>query len=101
LSDAVIIFGANHRLKFFNRSYLKLWGLNIEKMQDEPKIDELINYQKLFFSDIDDWKNFCSTMVDNIMENRKFTITRDDKAEIFVSPQTFYDGSLMVTYSNK
>ncbi len=101
LSDAVIIFGANHRLKFFNRSYLKLWGLNIEKMQDEPKIDELINYQKLFFSDIDDWKNFCSTMVDNIMENRKFTITRDDKAEIFVSPQTFYDGSIMITYSKK
>ena len=101
LSDAVIIFGANHRLKFYNRAYLKLWGLNIEKMQDEPKIEELISYQKLFFSNVDDWQTFRSAMLDNIMQNRKFTIMRDDNAEIFVSPQTFYDGSVMVTYSKK
>lgn len=101
LSDSVIIFGANQRLKFFNRAYLKLWGLNIEKMQDEPKIEEIIAYQKLFFSDIDDWKIFSKTMISNIMENRKFTIVRDDKAEISVSPLTFYDGSVMVTYSRK
>jgi PAS domain-containing protein len=101
LTDAVIIFGANQRLKFYNRSYLKLWGLNIEKMQDEPKIDELISYQKLFFSDIDDWDTFKATMIANIMGNRKFTIVRDDNTEIMVSPQTFYDGSIMVTYSKK
>ncbi len=101
LNDAVVIFGANHRLKFYNRAYLKLWGLNIEKMQDEPKIEELITYQKLFFSDVDDWENFSTTMISNILDNRKFTIVRDDAAEITVSPQTFYDGSVMVTYSKK
>lgn len=99
LNDAVVIFGANQRLKFYNRSYLRLWGLNIEKMQDEPKIKELIAYQKLFFSNIDDWDNLHSAMLDNILQNRKFTIVRDDKVEISVSPQTFYDGSIMVTYS--
>lgn len=101
LSDSVIIFGANQRLKFYNRAYLKLWGLNIEKMQDEPKIEDLIAYQKLFFSNIDDWENFRTTMITNIMENRKFTIVRDDNVEIAVSPQTFFDGSIMVTYSKK
>ena len=101
LTDSVIIFGANQRLKFYNRAYLKLWGLNVEKMQDEPKIDELLAYQKLFFSNIDDWDNFKTTMITNIMENRKFTILRDDNAEISVSPQTFYDGSIMITYSKK
>lgn len=101
LNDAVVIFGANQRLKFYNRSYLKLWGLNVEKMQDEPKIEEIISYQKLFFSNIDDWKSFCTAMLDNIMQNRKFTIVRDDNSEIAVLPQTFYDGSIMVTYSKK
>lgn len=101
LNDAVVIFGANQRLKFYNRSYLKLWGLNIEKMQDEPKIEEVVAYQKLFFSNIDEWEKFRETMISNIMENRKFTILRDDNVEIFVSPQTFYDGSVMVTYSKK
>ena len=101
LNDAVVIFGANQRLKFYNRSYLKLWGLNIEKMQDEPKIEEVVAYQKLFFSNIDEWEKFSETMISNIMENRKFTVLRDDNVEIFVSPQTFYDGSVMVTYSKK
>ena len=101
LNDSVVIFGANHRLKFYNRAYLKLWGLNIEKMQDEPKIEELVAYQKLFFSDVDDWENFSSTMIANILENSKFTMVRDDGVEIVVSPQTFYDGSVMVTYSKK
>lgn len=99
LSDSVIIFGANQRLKFYNRSYLKLWGLNIEKMQDEPKIEEIISYQKLFFSNIDDWEKFKTTMISNIMESRKFTILRDDNVEIYVSPQIFYDGSIMITYT--
>ena len=101
LNDSVIIFGANQRLKFYNRAYLKLWGLNVEKMQDEPKIEEIISYQKLFFSNVDDWENFRTAMFDNIMQNRKFTIVRDDNAEIAVLPQTFYDGSIMITYSRK
>ena len=101
LSDAVVIFGANQRLKFYNRSYLKLWGINIEMMQDEPKMEELISKQKLFFSYIDDWDSFRTVMINNILENRKFNVVRDDKFEIFVSPQTFYDGSIMITYSKK
>ena len=70
-------------------------------MQDEPKIEEVVAYQKLFFSNIDEWEKFRETMISNIMENRKFTVLRDDNVEIFVSPQTFYDGSVMVTYSKK
>ena len=101
LTDSVVIYGANQRLKFYNRAYLRLWGLNVEKMQDEPKIEEIISYQKLFFSNIDDWDSFRKAMFDNIMQNRKFTVVRDDSAEIAVLPQTFYDGSIMVTYSKK
>ena len=46
-------------------------------------------------------KNLRKAMFDNIMQNRKFTVVRDDSAEIAVLPQTFYDGSIMVTYSKK
>ncbi len=101
LTDAVIIFGPNQRLKFYNRAYLKLWSLDYDKMQDEPKMEDIIAYQKLFFSNIPDWNNFRQTMFSMIMEGRKFTLTRDDNAEINVSPQIFYDGSVMLTYSIK
>lgn len=101
LNDAVIIFGANQRLKSYNRAYLKLWGLDFDKMQDEPKLDKIIAYQKLFFSNIDNWNELKQSMITGITEGKKFDLHRDDDVNIAVSPLVFYDGSIMVTYTKK
>ncbi len=101
LTDAVIIFSPNQRLKFYNRAYLKLWSLGYEKMQDEPKLEAIIAQQKLFFSNIDNWESFRQAMMSNIMAGRKFTLLRDDDVNLNVSPQIFYDGSIMLTYSKE
>jgi len=101
LSDSVVIFGANRRLKFYNRAYLKLWGIDIGKMQDEPKLETVLSYQKLFFPDISDWPAFCQSMLANITSGHKFDLTRDDNTGIAVSPAVFYDGSIMITYTVK
>lgn len=101
LSDSVIIFGANQRLKFYNRSYLKLWGLDFEKLQDEPKLEEVIGLQKLFFSNVDDWSSFKDSILENITAGRKFNLYRDDNTNLLVSPLIFYDGSIMITYTVK
>lgn len=99
LSDSVLIFGVNQRLKFYNRAYLKLWSVDFDKMQDEPKLDKLISYQKLFFSNVDDWEAFKQSMMANITQGRKFNLLRDDNVNIAVSPLIFYDGSIMITYA--
>lgn len=101
LSDSVVIFGTNQRLKFYNRAYLKLWGLDYDKMEDEPKLDDIISLQKLFFSNVTDWTEFKRAMLDNILAGRKFTLRRDDNTKISVSPHIFYDGSIMITYTIK
>ncbi len=101
LNDSVIIFGANQRLKSYNRAYLKLWSLDYDKMQDEPKLEKIIAYQKLFFSNVSDWESFKQSMMTNITEGRKFDLLRDDNVNISVSPLIFYDGSFMITYTVK
>ena len=101
LNDSVIIFGTNQRLKFYNRAYLKLWSLDFDKLQDEPKLDEVIGLQKLFFSNIDDWEAFKKRMMDNILAGRRFNLLRDDNANLAVLPLIFYDGSVMITYTLK
>lgn len=101
LNDAVIIFGANQHLKLYNKAYLKMWSIDRDKMQDEPKLDSLLAAQKLFFSNIDNWKEFKQNMIANITEGRKFELNRDDDAHIEVSPIVFYDGSIMITYTKK
>lgn len=99
LTDSVVIFGANRRLKFYNKAYMKLWVVDVHKMQDEPKLEQIMEYQKLFFSNIDDWDTFKESMSNNITNGRKFSLSRDDDVKIEVSPQVFYDGSIMITYS--
>ena len=101
LNDSVIIFGANQRLKSYNRAYLKLWSLDFDKLQDEPKLDKILSYQKLFFSNVDDWASFKQSMMENITQGRKFDLLRDDNVNISVSPLIFYDGSFMITYTVK
>lgn len=101
LNDSVLIFAPNRRLKFFNRAYLRLWGLDFDKLQDEPKIEEVIGLQKLFFSNVDDWTAFKQSMLDNIMSGRRFNLLRDDDKTLAVSPLIFYDGSVMITYTVK
>ena len=101
LTDSVLIFGPNQRLKFYNRAYLKLWGLDFDKLQDEPKLEEVIGLQKLFFSNIDSWDSFKKSMLDNIISGRRFNLLRDDNKTLAVSPLIFYDGSVMVTYTVK
>ncbi len=101
LNDAVVIFGVNQRLKLYNRAYLNLWSIDIDKMQDEPKLDKVLSYQKLFFSHIDNWEEFKQNMIANITEGEKFDLSRDDNVNIQVSPLIFYDGSIMVTYTKK
>lgn len=99
LSDAVVIFGTNQRLKFYNRSYMKLWALDFDKLQDEPKLEKLLTLHKLFFSNIDNWETFKQNMISNITEGRKFSLLRDDNTKIAVCPLIFYDGSIMITYT--
>ena len=99
LNDAVVIFGTNQRLKFYNRAYMKLWALDFDKLQDEPKLEKLLTYHKLFFSNIDNWETFKQNMLSNITEGRKFSLLRDDNTNISVSPLIFYDGSIMITYT--
>ena len=99
LTDSVLIFEANQRLKFYNRAYLKLWSTDYDKMQDEPKLEQMIAQQKLFFSNIEDWSTFEATMLAHIREGRRFNLVRDDDMNITVSPLIFYDGSIMITYT--
>lgn len=101
LNDAVVIFGANQRLRFFNQAYLKLWNLTQEDVQDEPKLDKIISLQKPFFSNIENWNNFKINMLANVTEGREFSLSRADDMSVSVRPLVFYDGSVMITYSKK
>ena len=57
LFDAVLIFADSGRLKFYNQAYVELWQSDETFLRSEPNISEVIDSQKRFFSQVDDWES--------------------------------------------
>ncbi len=100
LFDAVIIFGFDGHLNFYNQSYLNLWKADEQVLDKEPNISELIETQKGFFTKVDDWKGLKADIINHIISftTKTFILNRDDVDKIEVMSRTLSDGSIMVTY---
>lgn len=100
LFDAVIIFGFDGHLNFYNQSYLNLWKTEEEILEKEPNISELVETQKDFFTKVEDWKSLKADIINHIISftTKTFVLNRDDVDQVEVMSRTLSDGSIMVTY---
>lgn len=46
LATAIIIFGADKRIQFFNSSYTKMWQLDAEWLSSEPEMGDVLEMQR-------------------------------------------------------
>lgn len=51
LAEAVAVFGGDGRLKLWNPSYGRLWGLHPEDLESEPHISRIVEKVKSFFAE--------------------------------------------------
>lgn len=100
LFDAVIIFGFDGHLNFYNQSYLNLWKIEEEVLEKEPNISELVETQRDFFTKVEDWKSLKADIINHIISftTKTFVLNRDDVDQVEVMSRTLSDGSIMVTY---
>lgn len=98
--DAVVIFAANGHLQFYNESYLKLWRQDEIFLQKEPSISELIESQKDFFTNVDNWSSLKNEILGHILNpaTKAFILNRNEIDDIEVLSTTLADGCVMVTY---
>ena len=98
--DAVLIFGTNGRLSFYNQAYVKMWNASEDKLKEEPNLEELIEMQKSFFNKQDDWQKLKENIVNHLssMTTKSFELNRGKKDAVEASAKNLTDGSLMVTY---
>jgi len=99
LFDAVIIFGSNGRLNAYNQAYLKLWQLDEIIMQNEPSISELLEAERKFFSNVDDWQELKNDIISHLMtaDVNTFRLIRNDGVKIEILSSLMSDGSIMIT----
>ncbi len=98
--DAVVIFGADQRLKYFNRSYKKLWKANDAELRNLPNLAEVLEMQKPYFNRQENWENLKQNMLGHILNIcARFQLERDDKVRLEVIPVILSDESVMITYT--
>ncbi len=99
LFDGVIIFGSNGRLKACNQTYLSLWKLDELIVQEEPSLSELLDKEKHFFSNFENWQELKEDIIAHLMNanTRTFRLVRSDGVKIEILSSLLCDDSIMVT----
>lgn len=102
LFDAVLVFGTNGRLNFFNDAYLKLWNADKNLLAAEPTFDEVLDSQRPFFAKDEDWDSLKEGIRANIlnMTSKTMSLQRRGGENLTLGVAHLSDGSLMVTYKS-
>ena len=100
LFDAVLIFGSDGSLTFYNQAYIKLWKSNKTFLSSGPTLPEVIESQKRFFVKEGNWKELKKSLINHIvdMTNKRLSLSCDDLGDLEILSGTLSDGSLMITY---
>lgn len=101
LSEAVAAFGGDGRLKLWNPSFGRLWGLHPEDLEGEPHIIALVEKMKAFFAP-DIWPAKKEKLMDVCLNRvtQEARLMRADDSLIDLTSVPLPDGGVLVTYKD-
>ena len=99
ISDAILIFGSNGKLTFYNQAYLDLWKLKNEQLQNEPTFNDLLEMLRPYFKDVANWNAFKKEIFNYLFSNntQAFSIKRNGVDTIECFSTLLANESIMVT----
>ena len=100
LHEAVAVFGGDGRLKLWNPSLARMWGLAGQQLSGEPHLADLAEAIRGFFPGIEDWAAFKSYLVLQVAEPeaRAGRYERSDGSVLDYAIVPLPDGGCLVTY---
>ncbi len=102
LTDSVVIFSPNLKLKLYNTSFASLLGLDTEEqLSTSLKLQDIIELQKTILPEVEDWQSFKNNMINHITSITTFKLKLKDNTNLTVTPSVLPDTSLMITYHKK
>ena len=98
--DAVLIFGANGRLSFFNDAYVRLWNADKNFLAGEPSFDDVLDSQSRFLAQDEDWETLKKGIRDNILDmtSKTMIMQRLHAENLKLGVTHLSDGSLMIVF---
>lgn len=101
LAEGVAVYGGDGRLKLWNPSFARLWGLNPEDLEGEPHINKLVEKKKKYFVD-SSWdtkkEELIAKGLDRVMHDGR--LKRSDNTLVDFSTVPLPDGGVLITYTD-
>jgi PAS domain-containing protein len=98
ISDSVVIFSPNPKLKIYNNAFLKLLNIKNEEIPENINLKDILTLQKDLLPEMDNWNTFLDDMINHITSCQPFTLKLKNKQKFNVTPLILPDTSLMITY---
>ncbi len=98
LSDSVVIFSPNLKLKIYNNAFINLLKLENKELSEDLTLKEVIDMHEPILPELEDWKSFKDNMINHITSMTTFSLKLKNKKNLTVTPSILPDTSLMITY---
>lgn len=101
LAEGVAVFGGDGRLKLWNPSFARLWGLHPEDLEGEPHVTRIVERMKGFFED-KDWEATRDGLTGLALERtmHEGRHTRKDLSQLDFVTVPLPDGGVLVTFTD-
>ena len=99
LSEGVVVFGEDGRLKLSNQAFAKMWNIPPEELAGALHISKLVEKTKGFF-DADIWPDLRQTLLGNGLERepRRGRLERNNGSVLEYSIMPLPDGNILNAY---
>ena len=97
--EGVSVFGADGRLKLYNKSYKKIWGVEDENLDSEPHISDIVDLVEHYFRP-EEWDNVRAKLISTCLERKAKSgrFARADGSILDYTLTPLPDGALLVSY---
>ncbi len=100
LHEGVALFGTDGKLKLFNPTFSRVWGLDAAALAEEPHIREVIAHCRQFHEDQRIWDEIkiVTTSLDSGRRSLQGRLTRNDGVVLDYATVPLPDGNTLLTF---
>lgn len=100
LYEGVAVYGSDGRVKLCNPSFLRLWQLPVDLLEEKPHISDIVSMTRAFFDPVGAWEDYHNWMIDLIADPKQENgrLERNDHSILEYSCVPLPDGGVLFTY---
>ena len=100
LYEGVVVFGSDGRISLSNPGYARIWNLDIETLQGQPRLADIIDSAQDLFIYEDPWETFRDKILAGVLDrtSRMGRFERTDGSVIDYAAVPLPDGAMMFSY---